>query len=188
MRVLLIDGYRTDDPDRVVATIAAEALEANGHDVDHLVLEAEGFEAFMSEAERNAYHEPDPLIADETKASAAAVERANGLLFCYPTTTFTIPAIVKGWLERVLVPGVAFVFDDAGRVAPGMTNIRRLGVVTTTPHSWLATRRARDLGRRTILWTLRLSCHRLCRRTFTSMPTGSGSNHAARIERALRRW
>lgn len=188
MRVLLIDGYRPNDADHVVATLAAEALTAAGHEVEHLTLDADGFEPFMSEAERAAYHESVPLIAEETIAGAAALKRAEGLLFCYPTTTFTVPAMVKGWLERVLVPGVAFVFDDAGRVAPGMTNIRRLGVVTTSPHGWLATRRARDLGRRTILWTLRLSCHRLCRRTFVSMRSGRGAHGAARIERALRRW
>lgn len=140
----------------------------------------------MSTAERGAYHEPEPLMAAETKAAAKAVGDADALLFCYPTTTFTVPAVLKGWLERVLVPGVAFVFDAKDRVAPGMTNVRRLGVVTTTPHGWLTTKRARDQGRRTILWTLRLSCHRLCRRTFASMPVGSVDQ--ARITRALRRW
>lgn len=188
MRVLLVDGYRLDDPDRVVAEIAVDTLTAAGHEVEHLGLHATGFEPFMSSEERAAYHEDEPLIAAETRSGAEALKRADALLFCYPTMTFTVPAILKGWLERVLVAGVAFVFDDAGRIAPGMTNIRRLGVVTTSPHSWMATRRARDLGRRTILWTLRLNCHRLCRRTFVSVPSGSGPDGEAKIGRALRRW
>ncbi len=190
MRVLVIDAYATDDPDRVVAERAVAVLAANGHHVDHLELAADAFEPFMSSAERAAYHTDQPLVADDTTASAELVRAADALLFCYPTTTFTVPALLKGWLERVLVLGVAFVFDDRGRVAPGMRQVRRIGVVTTTPHAWLATRRRGDLGRRTIMWTLRLNCHRLCRRTFVSAPRGAGTDPAVgrRIERAVGRW
>ena len=192
MRVLLIDAYPVDDPDRIVAQLAAKTLVAGGHQVEQLGLAADGFEPYMSEAERAAYHEDEPLLTEETRACAGAVKGADALLFCYPTTTFTVPALLKGWLDRVLVPGVAFELDSEGRVVPAMTNIRRLGVVTTTPHRWLATRRARDLGRRTIMWSLRLSCHRLCRRTFVSLPRGAGLGDGAgagrRISRALSRW
>ncbi len=71
-----------------------------------------------------------------------------------------------------MVLGVAFVFDAKQRVRPGLKNVRRLGVVTTTPHSRFATWRARDLGYRTIMRTLRLNCHPLCRRTFIRLPAG----------------
>jgi putative NADPH-quinone reductase len=188
VRVLLIDAYATDDADRAVARLAAETLSAAGHRVDHLELSASGFAPFMSADERAAYHGDEPLVSAETRASAALVATADALLFCYPTTTRTVPALLKGWLERVLVLGVAFVFDDKGRVAAGMTHVRRLGVITTTPHGWVDTRRHRDLGRRTILWTLRLNCNRLCRRTFLSLPRGAGPEGRARIERSLRRW
>ncbi len=186
--MVLIDAYPTNDPDRVVVEAAAETLLAGGHAVERVGLVEQGFDPFMSEAERAAYHSDQPLLSDETRKAAALIDGADALLFCYPTTTFTVPALLKGWLERVLVLGVAFVFDDKGRVAPGMTQIRRLGVVTTTPHGWLATRRQGDLGRRTIMWTLRLNCHRRCRRTFVSVPRGGVGRRMARVERALARW
>jgi NAD(P)H dehydrogenase (quinone) len=190
VRVLLIDAYPSDDPDRVVADRAAEALTAGGHEVDRLDLAASGFEPFMSATERAAYETDRPLVSDDTRAAAALVTRAEALLFCYPTTSFTVPALLKGWLERVMVLGVAFEFDDKGRVAPALTRVRRLGVLTTTPHSWLDTRRHRDGGRRTIMWTLRLNCHRFCRRTWSAFPIGSGSATGTRrrIERRLSRW
>ena len=188
MRVVLIDAYPLDDPDRVVVETAIDTLAGQGHTVEHIDLAAQGFDPFMSAAERAAYHTDEPLVTDETRAAAALIDQAEALLFCYPTTTFTVPALLKGWLERVLVLGVAFVFDDKGRVAPGMTQVRRLGVVTTTPHGWVATRRQRDLGRRTIMWTLRLNCNRWCRRTFVSLPQASGSQRIAKVERALARW
>ncbi|MEM9562132.1 MAG: NAD(P)H-dependent oxidoreductase [Actinomycetota bacterium] len=190
MRVLVIDAFEPDDPDRMMAERAVATLTANGHDVDHLDLAGDGFEPFMSSGERAAYHTDQPLVGDDTRASADLVRAADALLFCYPTTTFTVPARLKGWLERVLVLGVAFVFDDKGRVSPGMTQVRRLGVLTTTPHGRRATRRHGDLGRRTIMWTLRLNCNRLCRRTFVSAARGAGADPAAgrRVERAIGRW
>lgn len=190
MQVLLIDAYPIDDPDRAVADTAAEVLAGGGHHVDRLDLAASGFEPFMSPAERAAYETDRPLRSDDTRAAAELVRGADALLFCYPTTTYTVPALLKGWLERVLVPGVAFVLDEAGRVRPGLDRVRRLGAITTTPHGWLDTRRHRDGGRRTILLTLRLDCGRRCRRTFRSVPAGSGAapRTRLRIERALGRW
>lgn len=186
MRVLLIDAFATGSCGAVLAEAAVQVLQRQGHQVDCVELSGSDFETFMSAQERAAYHEADPLVSPATRASADLVKSADALLFCYPTTTFTIPAVLKSWIERVLVPGVAFVFDESGRVRPGMTNIRRIGAITTTGHSPRATRRARDGGRRTIMWNLRLSCHHFCRRTFVRIPTGSAD--VAKVRRALGRW
>ena len=43
---------------------------------------------------------------------AEIIKQAEALVFVYPTWWSTMPAILKGWLERVLVPGVGFVFDE----------------------------------------------------------------------------
>ena len=188
MRVLLIDAFEPDDPDRAAADLAAETLVTRGHQVERINLVDEGFEPFMSEAERAAYHTDDPLVAEDAMASAVLVRQADALLFAYPTITHTVPAVLKGWLERVLVLGVAFEFDDRGRIAPAMTRVRRIGAITTTPHRWVRTRLHGDLGRRTIMWTLRLNCHRFCRRTFVGLPQGAGAAGGPRVERALRRW
>jgi NAD(P)H dehydrogenase (quinone) len=37
------------------------------------------------------------------------------LIFVYPTWWYGLPAMIKGWLDRVLVPGVAFLMPDAHR-------------------------------------------------------------------------
>ncbi|MEM7339012.1 MAG: NAD(P)H-dependent oxidoreductase [Actinomycetota bacterium] len=188
MRVLLIDAFGAADPDRAVVDATVAFLGGQGHQVTRLVAAETGGGRFMSAAERNAYHEDAPLLDTATQASAAAVAAADALLFCYPTTTFTVPAALKAWLERVLVPGVAFTFDASGRVTPGMTNIRRLGVVTTVVQSRLTMLRARDGGRRTILRTLRLNCHRRCGRTFLRIPAGGGSAADPAVARTFRNW
>ncbi|MGI9624085.1 MAG: NAD(P)H-dependent oxidoreductase [Acidimicrobiales bacterium] len=186
MKILVVDAFAPDSPDRVLVDAALARFAESGHEVTHRTLCGGPFESFMSEAERAAYHGDEPLQTPETRADAEALQGTEGLLFCYPSVMFAPPAILKGWVERVMVPGVAFVFDHKERVRPGMTNIVRIGVVTTTTHTRRDTWRARDTGRRMILWNLRLSCNRWCRRTFASSRAGSGSTRS--IERKLKRW
>lgn len=186
MGVLVIDCFPADDVDSEVVKNAIDTLRFNGHEVTHQQLVGGPFETFMTAAERLAYHSETPLITREAVTSAAALKSSASVLFCYPTTLFTLPPVLKSYLERVFVPGVSFVLDAKNRVRPGLTHVRRLGVITTTPHDAAATRRARDAGRRSILWGPRLVCHPLARRTFVSIPTGTPD--PAAIERALRRW
>ncbi len=188
MRVLLLDAYDPDDPDRAVVVTAMDALRDRGHEVDRLDLS--GTDQFMSAAEHAAYHSEEPIVSDDVRDSVDRLRRAGGLLFCYPTVAFTVPARLKGWLERTMVPGVGFVFDRNNRIRRGMANIRRVGSVTTSPHGHLARMRARDGGRRTTVRTMRLCSHSRCRVTFVSLPTGAGATGAGadRIGRALRSW
>ncbi len=186
MRVLLLDGYDPSDPDRLVVDEAVQELGAGRHELDLLVVHS--FNSVMSAAERVAYHSDQPVISDDVRDSASRLRAAEALLFCYPTVAFNVPATMKGWLERVLVPGVAFVFDDRRRVKPGMENIRRIGAITTSPHGRMARLRGRDAGKRTTARTLRLSAHKRCRTTFVSVPTPADNEGTARIRRALRRW
>lgn len=186
MNILVVDAFDETPDGWVVVNEVLATLEAGGHEITHRRLVGGPFENFMSAEERAAYHEPEPLITPETTADAAAIKAAEAILFCYPTMLYTAPAVLKGWLERVLVPGVAFVFDDKGRVRAGMHNIRRLGAVTTTRHSTFDTLRKRDAGRRTTLRNLRLSCHPRCRSTFVGLD--ASSPNLAKIRRKLGRW
>ena len=44
--------------------------------------------------------------------------------------------MLRGWLERVFVPGVAFDFDDNGKLRPGLTHIRRIIGISTYGSPW----------------------------------------------------
>lgn len=106
-----------------------EALKASGHEVDDLDLYAEKFDPVMSEEERKNYH-------DTTRNRAPVqpyVERllaAEGLVIVTPVWNFGYPAILKGFLDRVFLPGVSFeMVGDTYRTT--LHNIRKLAVVTT---------------------------------------------------------
>lgn len=106
-----------------------ETLEARGWDVDDCDLNAEGFSPVLTEAERRAYHEEPGNIAPV----AEYVERlraAEALVMVFPVWNFGYPAILKGFLDRVFLPGVSFKLVD-GKVRPNLTHIRKLAAVTT---------------------------------------------------------
>lgn len=187
--VLVIDAFEPDDADRHLVDATVAALEQRGWSVELHSLVSEGFVMAMSADERRHYHTDDPLRSDDTRRAAEAVGRCQALVFCHPTSLFGVPPILKGWLDRVLVLGVAFEFSPAGRIRPAMRHVRRIGVVSTTHHGRVRTARARDLTHRTLGRTLWLSCSRRCRRTFVRVPAGSGVVPArGRVELAFRRW
>ncbi|HWL44385.1 MAG TPA: NAD(P)H-dependent oxidoreductase [Ilumatobacter sp.] len=141
-----------------LAAAAVDGLRAAGHHVDVIDLYAVGFQAAMSTAERQAYHTDTPIVDPQVAEHAELVGRAELLVFVYPTWWSGLPAILKGWLERVLVPGVGFRFDTEGRVRPGLPQVRRIVGISTygSPRAYVTA--INDNGRRTLARTLRLSC------------------------------
>jgi len=164
VKVLTISGF--DSHSHPVVAVAIEALREGGHHVQ-LVTPAEcGFSEAMSSTERELYHdEAANVVSSAVAESIAHVGSSQALLFCYPTVVDMMPAPIKNWLERVMLPGVAFGFNARGKVRPGLSHISRLGVVTTvTPQSG-----AGGAGRRTLMRALRLNCGLWCRRTFVAL-------------------
>jgi len=187
LRVALIDCFDPTDSEAAVVGTAERVLTEAGCVVKRISLVAEDFTPYMSTDERLCYHdEGSNILTDEVRRSVDAIGWAEALLFVYPTVCFNPPARLKAWLDRVLLPGVAFGFDDAGRVAPGLTHIKRLGVVTTRPHGRVASARARDGGRRMIMRALRMNCAKTCRRTFIALSAGDDDGRL--ISRRLQRW
>lgn len=141
---------------RALAQRAVSGLRAGGHEV--VVLDLDGFAPAMTAAERRAYHGDTPILDAQVAAHAEVVRRAEALVFVYPTWWSGLPAMLKGWLDRVLVPGVAFRFDDAGKVQPGLAHVRRIVGISTygSPRSYV--RLVNDNGRRILTRALRMSC------------------------------
>jgi NAD(P)H dehydrogenase (quinone) len=158
MRVLMI--VANPNPESFTHAIAARArtvLERTGHSVVVHDLYAEGFSAAMSAAERAAYHSDEPVLDPIVAQHIDDLRAAEAILFVYPTWWSSLPAILKGWLERVMVPGVGFVFNRRHKVRPGITNIRHIIGISTYGSSRPYVKAINDNGRRTLLRALRLS-------------------------------
>jgi putative NADPH-quinone reductase len=109
--------------------VTVDALGGSGWEVDDCDLNAEGFSPVLTDAERRGYHDEDTNIAPV----APYVDRlraADALVLVFPVWNFGYPAILKGFLDRVFLPGVSFKLID-GKVRPNLTHIRKLAAVTT---------------------------------------------------------
>src|SRR5918998_33551 len=107
------------------------------------------------EALRGSGHEVDDC--DLYAAVAPYVERlrsAEALVLCFPVWNFGFPAILKGYFDRVFLPGVSF--DLAGgKVFPSLKNLRRIAAVTTYGGSRLRAMLAGDPPRKSVTRVLR---------------------------------
>ena len=183
MRVLIINAFNKNES---VVAASITALGSTGHELQSRDLLVEGFTHAMTTAERRAYHEEsENLLAEETRTAAAQLAWADALLFLCPVIAHSIPASLKGFLDRVFIPGVAFTFDEQNRLKPKLRHIRRIGLITRTPHQRRDMRKARDGARRAILWTVRMNCALTCRRTYVRL--GPEENTAS-VSAALAHW
>jgi putative NADPH-quinone reductase len=131
MRVLVIFAHPLEDSfAAAIRNIVVETLNAGGHAVDLCDLYQEGFDPVMSAHERRIYKDtPDNL--GTVSGYVRRLREAEGVIFVFPSWWYGMPAILKGYFDRVWLPGVAFEFGPQA-IRPLLGNIRLFGVVTTT--------------------------------------------------------
>lgn len=113
-----------------VFTEALAGLREGGHEVRALDLYGEGFEARLSEPEWRTNSDV-PENRKPVEALVQDLEWAEALVFVFPTWWSGMPAILKGWLDRVFLPGVAFELTDQGPVWGKLTKLRVWATITT---------------------------------------------------------
>ena len=136
---------------------AVATLRARGHDVDDCDLNAEGFDPVMTREDRLEYHD----ASLNRRRVAPYVDRllsAEGLVFSFPVWNMGFPAILKGFVDKVFLPGVSFVLRENGDYVPRLFNIKRLGVVCTYGGSRWTTLLAGDPPRRFLKRSMKFNC------------------------------
>lgn len=161
MTALVVTAHPcADSYTAAVTTATTNGLKAAGHSVTVIDLYGIGFDATMSRQDLAAYQAGEAPDDPTVRAHGDLVRAADTLVFVYPTWWSGLPAVLKGWLERVLVPGVAFTFDEAGKVCPAMQHVQRIVGVSTYGSPWTYVKLVNDNGRRILTRALRLSCGR----------------------------
>jgi putative NADPH-quinone reductase len=144
---------------------AVRGLRAAGHHVDVIDLAARGFDPVMTKQEWQSYVSMSGTVPHELADDAALVRDAGVIVFVYPTWWSAAPAQLKGWVERVFRPGVAFVLDGNNKVTPILENLRRIVTVTTFGSPRAYTMAMNDNGSRMLRRSLRLVAVRRIRTT-----------------------
>jgi putative NADPH-quinone reductase len=130
MRVLVL--YAHPNPESYGAALhrtVVSALKGAGHEVDDCDLYAERFDPVLSYDERIGYHDV-PGNRQPVADYVRRLENAEALVLVFPVWNFGFPAILKGFLDRVFLPGVSFRIEN-GLVQPNLTHLKRLMAVTT---------------------------------------------------------
>ena len=166
MKLLLV--YCHPDPDSFGAAIrrtAAEALRAAGHDLREIDLYAEGFDPVFSAAEKQTYLSDTQRNIDGVAAHVEALRWAEGWVAVYPTWYYGLPAMLKGWLDRVWLPGVTFRIATAKErtIRGELSNIRLFVGITTSGSPWWWLKVIGDPGRSLLMKGLRPLYARRCR-------------------------
>ena len=162
MKVLLVLAHpRQDSYGAALADQARRALEAAGHDVDFCDLYREGFDPVLTAEEESGHHDAGharPAVSDHT----ARLLAADALVLVFPQWWFNVPAILKGWFDRVLAPGIAFEpTSGVGSIRGKLDNIRKLWCITTTGSpGWVVRVIARNPVKRQLKTGIGLICAR----------------------------
>ena len=128
MSILYIYSHPLEDS--LHGAIKRHALTRLRGDVDFLDLNAEGFQPVLDAEGRRLYHDQE-RNREAVAGYVDRIERASVWIVQFPTWGFGPPAILKGFLDRVLLPGLAFDLSDPKRTRPLLTHIERIvGIVT----------------------------------------------------------
>jgi NAD(P)H dehydrogenase (quinone) len=150
MRVLYLYCHPLSDSlHSAIRDAALDALKNRGHAVDLLDLYGESFQPVLTGDERRHYFD-SPRNQAGLESTVARLKSAEALVVQYPTWCFGPPAMLKGFFDRLLIPGVAYDTSDPARAKPSLTNIRRIVGVVTYGQPWSAAFWMGDNPRKTV--------------------------------------
>jgi NAD(P)H dehydrogenase (quinone) len=145
MRVMVLHAHPVEESfNHALYSAVLETLTANGHQVDPVDLYAEGFDPVMSREGRLNYHHVPDNVTPELKPYVDRLMAAEGLVVVHPVWNYGFPAILKGYFDRVFMPGVSFLLEggdgpDKGRLVPNLKHIKKVVFVTSYGGDWLRT-------------------------------------------------
>ncbi len=173
-----------------VRDVVLAKLEACGAEVRLCDLYGRNFSPTLTAEELAIYEKcPDNIapVADDVEN----LKWCDTLIFVYPTWWYGLPAVLKGWLDRVLLPDVAFLMPTPERktIARGLLHISRLGVFTTCGASRWLTFMVGAPGKRTLLRGVGFLCAKPLRKAFAAhylMDSSTPESRAAHLDRVAK--
>ena len=130
MKIMVVLGHPNKGSfNHAIAMTAVEALKTSRHEVMFHDLYAEGFDPVLTHEEFTAEEVSDASV----KAQCDEVVAADAIVMVHPCWWGQPPAMLKGWIDRVLRYGVAYTFkeENGQEVGVGLLRARTALVFNT---------------------------------------------------------
>lgn len=130
MNYLLITCHPYDGSfNASVATALKQTICEKGHNVSEIDLIEDGFNPVMTSPDLRAWgkgQSVDPLVPKYQ----SEIEKADVLVFPFPIWWGAMPAVLKGFCDKVLLPGWAYKYGEHGELV-GLQTSKKAIVITT---------------------------------------------------------
>lgn len=128
MKFLIIDSHPYSESFNRQLTKRISEVVKDKHEVDILNLVEDGFNPVMDAPSLKLFSSgksADPKV----ESYQSKINEADCLVFAFPIWWSTMPAVLKGFLDKVFLYGYAYVYSESGALE-GM--LRKQAVVITT--------------------------------------------------------
>ena len=168
MRVLVLYAHPVETSySAALHRATLDGLKAAGYEVDDCDLYAEKFDPVLSRQERLDYHD-ETINAKPVQQYVDRLRAAEALVLCCPIWNYGYPAILKGFSDRVFLPGVSFKIEN-GKVGPNLWHIKKIAAVHTYGGTRFRTILMGDAPRKAFKRTLRALVHPLARARYFAL-------------------
>jgi NAD(P)H dehydrogenase (quinone) len=194
MRVLVLYAHPVETSfSAALHRQVVDCLRGRGHEVDDCDLNIEGFDPVMSRQQRLDYHN----TAINRASVAPYVDRllaAEAIVFVFPVWNYGFPAIMKGFVDKVFLPGVSFVLGDDGSYTSTLRHVKKLGAVCTYGGGRLRTILMGDPPRRVVkrslrgLLSVKATCDYLAHYDMNHTSPERRQRFLGQVKRVFERW
>jgi NAD(P)H dehydrogenase (quinone) len=131
MKVVIVFNHPYDGSycNAILNTVIS-GLQKARHEADTIHLDKEGFNPVMTASDLKAFVDRKPI--DPTViAYKQRLNEADHLVFIFPIWWELMPAMTKGFIDKVIFPGVAYDYTKRGTMIPLFKKIKSVTVITT---------------------------------------------------------
>ncbi|EIM26244.1 NAD(P)H-dependent oxidoreductase [Microvirga lotononidis] len=124
MHALIVVAH--PDPNSLTHSVAghlAEGVASSGHTFEIADLAAEGFDPRFTAADVALFRREAPPPGD-VAAEQARIDRADALVLAYPVYWWSMPGLLKGWIDRVFANGWAYDEGSDGKIVKKLRHLQ----------------------------------------------------------------
>lgn len=140
MRVLIVFNHPYDGSYcTAILEAVKKGLQSAQHEIDLIHLDDDEFDPVMRSKDLKAFvlaaKKPQisyDLLDEQVKDYKDRIEQADHLVFIFPIWWELMPALTKGFIDKIIFPGIAYDYNDKGnRMVNRLTKLKGVSMITT---------------------------------------------------------